>query len=171
MGERPKVHELVAAAGCLVAALSAAETEEEAVALLDQQLTLEQGIADKLEALHFVQRQLEAQAGVIRAEETALAGRRKRLEAGRARVKALAEDLLRAHADLTGERKVDTGRVSARLVRGNPKVHHPASPASWPGRYVRHEPKLDKARLRMDLQAGAEVEGCRLSFPEHVRWS
>lgn len=155
----------------LLEALNACETDDEALAILDEQLQIEAELAEKLERLHAVQRRAEAEASYIREEEKRLEARRKRSERVVARVKDLAQLALETHRELTGESKVVTSTLTARLQRGPKKLHHPTESDAWPRAYVTMTPVLDRSRLKADLARGVEVEGCSLSQPEHVRWA
>lgn len=163
--------DLVESASALIAALNGCETDEEALALLDEQLALEGEIADKLARIHAVQRRAEAEATHLRDEERRLAERRRRQERVAERVKGLAYDLLTAHRELTGEGRVVTPTLTARLQRSAPRLVVPSSPAEWPDAYVVQVPQLDRDAVRDALKRGEDVPGCSLEQSEHVRWA
>lgn len=155
----------------LLEQINAAETDEEAVELLDRQLELEAAMEGKLERLHAVQRRATTEAALLREEERRLAERRRRQEKVVERVKDLARQLLEARRELTGSARVVTPTVTARLQRSAKRLVAPSDPAAWPEAYVIHVPELDRQALKAALEAGAEIEGCSLEQSEHVRWS
>lgn len=154
----------------LLEALNGAETDEEALELLDAQLELEGEIADKLVRLHAVHTRLGGEAQMLRAEEQRLAARRQRLERAGERVKGLAQMAVEAHRELTGSPKVVTPTVTVRLQRSPARLVAPEDPDRWPEAFVVRVPQLDRRALAAALKGGEEVPGCRLEQSEHLRW-
>lgn len=150
--------------------LQLAETDEEALAILEEQLELEGELARKLERLHAVHRRMSAEAALLREEEQRLAGRRQRIQRAEGRVRELAYMALCAHRELCGESRVVTPTITARLQRSPARLVAPEDPEQWPEAYVTHTPQLDRRALRAALMSGDEVPGCRLEQSEHLRW-
>jgi hypothetical protein len=163
--------ELATDAEDLIRALNACETDEEAIALLDEQLALEAALEDKLERIHAVHRRAKAERTLLRAEEERLAARRHRCDQAADRVEATALLALETHRHLTGASKVVTPRLTARLQRSPVRLVVPGDPSAYPDAYIVQRPELDRAALKADLEAGAEVPGCALVRGDHVRWS
>ena len=164
-------YELLEEAARLLAAIAAAETDEEADAILARALAWEGELPDRLARLRAVQVRAEAETALLDAEERRLRARRQRCEATRGRVRGMAASLLVAHRELQGgDGRVVAPTLTARLQRSPPRLDAPRDPSGWPAAYTYQVPALDRDHLRADLEAGIEVPGCALVRGEHDRW-
>jgi hypothetical protein len=163
-------HQLVTEANFLIASLEEAGGELTPAA--------EQAIAawvamgeDKLDRLRYVSLAASTQARMLRDESGRLLERARGVEKAEERVKLLAQELLVAHRNVTGETKLKTDRTTAWL-QVSTKVVGPTDPTDWPIQYQRVKVEADRQKAKEALERGESLEayGITIETEESLRW-
>lgn len=131
------------------------EMDEEIIKETMEQLTVD--ITDKADGYGRVVRQLEADAGVLKAEEKRLSQKRKTIEANIDRVKKSLKEAMIA----MGMPKMKT-ELFAFTVKNNPAsvVIDTDSMAGAPAEFIRQaDPEWNKAAIAAALKAGKDLGG------------
>lgn len=120
---------------------------------------LEAAFEDKLEGCAIFIKNLAAEAAAIKAEETALAERRKTIERKADRMRSYVVDCLQ---DKVTAHKFSTPRVSLSLRRSEQVIISDSEAIAPEFMTVRTTETPNKAKIRKALKAGAEVAGAAL---------
>ena len=149
--------------------LSGGEVTEEVALLLDHWDKQAPERGEKLDALRYVTKQLEAQADFLSKEAKALTLRKRGIENQIRNIKERATSLLLVESEISGESKIKTGSHSYWIVATS-KVVGPENVSDWPEalRRVRLEP--DKTAAKKILEDGGEIPGVSLIETPSIRW-
>lgn len=125
----------------------------------------------KLESLHAVAQRCTMQSVFLKAEEERLAKRRKALEGVKERVKALGQEIVVSHHNLTGETAIKTPTFTAWL-QSSSRVVGPEDVNLWPEGYRRTQTTVspDKEKAKEALRRGEAVEGVKLEPTTTLQW-
>ena len=152
--------EMTVAANELYDLLTSGEIDEQTFAD-----TLEaMGTEEKLESYCKVIRQLEADAEMLKAEKDRIDKKKKTVDNSVLRMKKAVTDFMKAQ----GTKKASAGTFTVALSTS--KAVNILDESKIPARFlVEQAPKIDKTSIRLELMAGAEIEGCELQINEGVR--
>lgn len=122
------------------------------------------GAEDKLEGYCKVDRQLEAEIEMLKAEEDRLAKKRKAIENNRARLKNAMLDFMGAKNSTKENAGVFTVSVS------ESKACNIVNESAIPSQYlVPQNPKINKAEILKELKEGKTVDGAELQINRNIR--
>lgn len=141
------------------------ESEEGHPGFADTLESIEDAIEDKLNATAIIIKTLDAQAKALKDEEDRMRKRRQALENNSKRLKAYAEDALRA----TGRDKV-IGNTFTLALQKNPPSALIQDDKAIPAHYLIEQlPTIDKKAILEDLKNGIFVEGAELQQKRSLR--
>ena len=125
----------------------------------------------KIEAYYAVIERLKTNSDLLKKEERRIKVRRQSLDAQILRLKQNAVGLLRASEVVSGEARVNTGRITA-WVRSTPSVEIDEGVTLSP-EFMREEVKIsvDKIALKSALKSGEEIDGARLRYSDSIQFS
>jgi len=124
---------------------------------------------DKLGAYKAVVDRLNNEADYLAREVKRYQGRIATLRRQRDRVRGMARDLLIAHLELTGDKRVKAPEYTAWL-QATAALSGPADPSDWPAAFVSSVPKIDKRSALDALKAGEEHHGLSIVAGYAIRW-
>ena len=149
-----------------------AETEEEVMLLTERLSEMQENFEQKCENYCKIIKTFEGKATVLKSEADVFKAEydrlKKRSDAMVNRAERLKHNLKCAMEDL-GVRDKEVGIFRIKIQKNPPSVRYEDA-YKVPTEYVvETEPKIDKAKLKADLQAGVEIPGCRLDQGESLR--
>jgi len=136
--------------------------EEELKNVLD---IIQDDIEKKLGNIGLMNKNLLAEANVIKAEEQRLATKRKMLENRANSLKAYAQEYMLEH----GTKKIKQPLITLRIQKNAPSLNVDENAIIPEVYYIEQDPKLDKKSLLKDIKEGIEVKGCSLKQTESIR--
>lgn len=158
----PTTYDLIGWAGRLAELLDEVGDHEDPQALEALEAcadAYDASMTDKVGALVHVLQSLEAHALVAKADKQRAADAEAHWKRQQARVRGLLSQLMQAHADLSGERKVSTTYATVSLSRRK-EYSYPAE-ADWPIGWVQivETVKVDKQAAKAAIDAGTAPMG------------
>lgn len=159
--------ELIEQAGTIAQQLEAQGGEDP-----DDMLAAFIGALDnKIEGYYAVIERLNNNAALLRKEERRIKDRRQALEAAVTRLKSNALALMAEHRNLTGERRLNTGRLTASIRTS--KAVEVDDGATFAPEFMREEIRrsVDKIAIKAAIQAGETIDGARLVERESVTFT
>jgi len=167
--QKPKMSwiDLVSKAGEIAAQLEASGGE-------DEDGILESFLGDcdqKIEAYYVIVERFKTNSDLLKKEERRIKVRRQSLDASIERLKWSALQLLKSNQDLTGAKRINTGRITALLSSRSAAVIDDETKLA--PEWLREELKTspDKVAILSALKAGETIDGARLETRESVRFT
>lgn len=156
------LYELTAQYAELLNAIESEEIPEEAIS--DTLEALGGELDEKIDSVACIVKQLDSEAGAIKAEKAALANRQSVKEHQRDRLK----DYIRQAMQLAGKKKIETSRNCVSVDKAQPKAVITNLDALrgrediWKPYDYSKEANVDKTSLKTLLQAGEQISGAAL---------
>lgn len=156
------LYELTAQYAELLNAIESEEIPEEAIS--DTLEALGGELDEKIDSVACIVKQLDSEAGAIKAEKAALANRQSVKEHQRDRLK----DYIRQAMQLAGKKKIETSRNCVSVGKAQPKAVITNLDALrgrediWKPYDYSKEANVDKTSLKTLLQAGEQISGAAL---------
>jgi len=126
---------------------------------------------NKIEGYFAVIERLNNNVDLLKKEERRIKERRQSLETAALRLKGNALELLQEHQKLTGQKRINTGRVTASIRTSKAVEVDPG--AVFADEFMREEIRrtVDKFALKSAIDAGEEINGARLVERQSVQFT
>ena len=125
----------------------------------------------KIEAYYAVIESIKNRADLLKKEERRIKDRRQTLEAEIERLKVNGLEIMRAHRDVTGDKRINTGRITASI--GTSEAVRVDDGAEFAPEYMREHIQIsvDKIAIKAAIKAGKTIDGAQLIQNESIRFT